>query len=37
VVPPASRAAYLWSIVLGFSALAIGIVLIVLVLWALLR
>ncbi|MGE3527458.1 MAG: cytochrome C, partial [Gemmatimonadales bacterium] len=37
VAPPASRAAYLWSVVLGFIALAIGVTLIVLVLWALLR
>lgn len=37
VAPPPSRAAYLWSVVSGFAALAIGVVLIVLVLWALLR
>jgi cytochrome b subunit of formate dehydrogenase len=32
VAPPASRAAYLWSVVLGFMALAIGVTLIVLAL-----
>jgi cytochrome b subunit of formate dehydrogenase len=36
VAPPASRAAYLWSVAVGFMALGIGITLIVLVLWALL-
>ncbi len=35
--PPPSRAAYIWSVVLGFISLGIGIALIVLVLWALLR
>jgi len=37
VAPPASRAAYLWSVVLGFIALGIGVVLIILVIWALLH
>ncbi len=37
VAPPASRAAYLWSVVMGFAALAVGVFLIVLVLYALLR
>lgn len=36
VAPPASRAAYLWSVAVGFTALAVGVALIVLVLWALL-
>ena len=36
LVPPASRAAYLWSVTVGFIAVGIGTVLIVLVLWALL-
>jgi cytochrome b subunit of formate dehydrogenase len=35
--PPASRAAYLWSVWFGFGALGVGIVLIVLVIWALLH
>ncbi len=37
VVGPASRAAHLWSVTVGFIALTIGIVLIVLVVWALLH
>jgi hypothetical protein len=37
VTGPASRAAYLWSVVMGFTALAIGVALIILVLYALLR
>jgi len=37
VTPPASRAAYLWSVVMGFIALAIGVLLIILVLNASLR
>ena len=37
VVPAASRAAYLWAVAFGFMALAVGITLIVLVLWAMLR
>jgi len=36
VVQPASRAAYLWSVTVGFIAVGIGTVLIVLVLWAIL-
>ena len=35
--PPASRAVYLWSIVLGFASLGLGIALVVLVVWALLH
>jgi cytochrome b subunit of formate dehydrogenase len=37
VAPPASRAAYLWSVTLGFVSLGLGIVLIILVIWALLQ
>jgi cytochrome b subunit of formate dehydrogenase len=37
VVEPASRAAYLWSVTIGFIALSIGIILIALVVWALLH
>jgi cytochrome b subunit of formate dehydrogenase len=37
VSPPASRAVYLWSVVLGFASFGIGAALVVLVLWALLR
>jgi len=37
VAPPASRAAYLWSVTVGFISLALGIVLVVLVAWALLH
>ena len=37
VVEPASRAAYLWSVTVGFIALSIGIILIALVVWALLH
>ena len=37
IAPPTSRVATLWSIVLGFAALGVGIVLIVLVVWALLH
>jgi len=37
VAPPVSRAAYLWSVVLGFSALGLGILVIGLVLWAVLH
>jgi cytochrome b subunit of formate dehydrogenase len=37
VAPPASQAAYQWSLVIGFASLTLGIVLIVLVLWALLH
>jgi cytochrome b subunit of formate dehydrogenase len=36
VVPPPTRTAYLWSMVLGFLSLGVGIWLIVLVLWAVL-
>jgi len=36
VIEPASRAAYLWSLAVGFTAVGIGTVLIVLVLWAVL-
>jgi cytochrome b subunit of formate dehydrogenase len=35
--PAPSRAAYIWSVILGFAALALGLTLIALVLWALLR
>lgn len=35
VAPPPSRSAYLWSVVLGFASLGLGIFLIFLVLWAL--
>ena len=35
--PAPSRAAYTWSVILGFAALALGLTLIALVLWALLR
>ncbi|HEY7193783.1 MAG TPA: cytochrome b/b6 domain-containing protein [Gemmatimonadales bacterium] len=34
--PPVSRAGYLWSVVVGFGSLALGVFLIILVLWALL-
>ena len=37
VAPPASRAAYLWSVVLGFASLGLGVALVILVLWALLH
>jgi cytochrome b subunit of formate dehydrogenase len=37
IAPPTSRVATLWSIVLGFAALGVGIALIVLVVWALLH
>jgi len=37
VAPPVSRTAYLWSVGLGFAALALGVVVIMLVLWALLK
>jgi cytochrome b subunit of formate dehydrogenase len=37
VAPPASRTATLWSMWLGFAALGVGIVLIILVVWALLH
>jgi cytochrome b subunit of formate dehydrogenase len=37
IAPPTSPVATLWSIVLGFAALGVGIVLIVLVVWALLH
>ncbi|HTR21667.1 MAG TPA: cytochrome b/b6 domain-containing protein [Gemmatimonadales bacterium] len=37
VAPPASRAAYLWSVVLGFISATIGIILVILVIWALLH
>ena len=36
VVPPPSRAAYLWGLALGFAALALGVFLIVLVIWTVL-
>ena len=35
--PPISRAGYLWSLVLGFASLGLGVFLVILVLWALLR
>jgi len=37
VAPPVSRIAYLWSIALGFVSLGLGILVIVLVLWAVLH
>ncbi len=37
VAPPASRAAYLWSVWLGFISLTIGLILVALVAWALLH
>jgi cytochrome b subunit of formate dehydrogenase len=37
VAPPVSRVAYLWSLVLGFLSLGLGIFVIVLVVWALLH
>jgi len=37
IVPPVSSAAYRWSAALGFASLALGILVIVLVLWALLK
>ena len=37
VAPPVSRAAYLWSIILGFASLGLGILVVVLVLWAVLH
>jgi thiosulfate reductase cytochrome b subunit len=37
VAPPVSRVAYLWSIVLGFASLGLGVLVIVLVLWAVLH
>jgi cytochrome b subunit of formate dehydrogenase len=37
IAPPASRAAYLWSVVLGFASLGVGIALILLILWTLSR
>jgi cytochrome b subunit of formate dehydrogenase len=35
--PPVSRVAYLWSIVLGFTSLGLGVLVIALVLWAVLH
>ncbi len=37
VAPPVSRTAYLWSLTLGFIALGLGVLVIVLVVWALLH
>ena len=37
VAPPVSRTAYLWSLTLGFTALSLGVLVIVLVVWALLH
>jgi hypothetical protein len=37
IAPAASRSATVWSIVLGFTALGVGIALIILVVWALLH
>jgi cytochrome b subunit of formate dehydrogenase len=37
VAPPVSRTAYLWSLTLGFTALGLGVFVIVLVVWALLH
>jgi len=37
IAPPVSRAAYLWSVVLGFASLGLGIMVIILVLWAFLH
>jgi cytochrome b subunit of formate dehydrogenase len=37
VAPPASDAAYLWSVIFGFTSLGLGILMIVLVLWAFLH
>ena len=37
VAPPASPAANLWSVVLGFASFGIGVVLVILVIWALLH
>lgn len=37
VAPPVSRSAYLWSLVLGFLSLAVGVFAIVLVIWAVLH
>ncbi len=37
VAPPVSRTAYLWSLVFGFASLGLGILVIVLVLWAVLK
>jgi multisubunit Na+/H+ antiporter MnhC subunit len=35
--PPVSRALYLWSLVFGFAALALGLSLITLLVWTILR
>jgi cytochrome b subunit of formate dehydrogenase len=37
ITAPASRAVYLWSVVLGFASFGIGVIMIILVLWALLH